>query len=384
MATNKFNSLGNSDIKKYKNMMNLAEDFITQGKDKYFSSDNKYDELTPIIFNDKIKMIVSKIVDIAPDYKLITIRNERESKIALFNPGQYISVTIVLDGRIMTRIYTIVSGIKEAKLYEYSFIVKNDNNGKMSDFLYNNLKIDDDLIVSGPYGDFYYNELVDKRNIIGLSSPEGILPFISMAKAISDGDLNVNLKIFYSAKKYEDLILVDYLKGIVDNSEKIDLYILLSEEEKKGTIKGVITYDEINKIFDHDCSIFVSGEEGFLKYLNKELDKLKIPRKFIRCNMYKPKCNIKKVKAYLMTVHVGDEVFEFPCFNNKTLLESIEENNLYVPNRCHIGICGLCKTKLLNGKIKVINDRRNVNDIENNLICPCSTYPLSDIEIRIR
>ena len=384
MATVKFSSLGNSDIKKYKNIVELADNYVTQGKDKPLKLVNRYDELTPIIFNDKIKMIASRIGEIEPGYKLITIRNEKEEKIALFKPGQYISVTIVLDGRIMTRIYTIVSSVREAKLYEYSFIVKDDNSGKMSDFLYNNLKAGDDLIVSGPYGDFYYDELRDKKNIIGLTSPDGILPFISMAKAISDGDLNVKMKLFYSAKTYDELILVDYLKSIVDKSDNIDLYILLSEEERKGTIKGVITYEEINKIFDKDCSIFVSGEEGFLKYLNKELDKLKIPRKFIRCNMYKPKCNIKKVKAYLMTVDVLDEKYEFPCYNNKTILESIEENNLYVPNRCHIGICGLCKTKLVNGKIKVINDRRNVNDIENNLICPCSTYPLSDIEIRIR
>ena len=384
MASTKFSSLGNSDIKKFKNMAELADSFVSQGKERAIDITNKYDEVIPIIFNDKLKMIVSKIVDVAPGYKLITVRNEKEEKIALFNPGQYISVTIVLDGRIMTRIYTIVSGIKEAKLYEYSFMVKEDTNGKMSDFLYNNLKVGDDLIVSGPYGDFYYNELIDKKNIIGLTSPEGILPFISMAKAISDGDLNINLKLFYSAKTYDELELVDYLKTVIDKSEKIDLYILLSDEDKKGTINGVITYDEINKIFDKDCSIFVSGEEGFLKYLNKELDKLKVPRKFIKCNMYKPKCNIKKVKAYLMTVDVGNDKYEFPCYNNKTLLESIEENNLYVPNRCHIGICGLCKTKLVNGKIKVVNDRRNINDIENNLICPCSTYPLSDVEIRIR
>ncbi len=384
MATIRFSSLGNSDIKKYKNITELAEDYVTQGKDKALKLDNKYDEIAPIIFNDKIKMIVSRMIEVAPGYKLITVRNEKEAKIALFNPGQYISVTIVLDGRIMTRIYTIVSGIKDAKLYEYSFIVKNDSNGKMSDFLYNNLKVGDDLIVSGPYGDFYYNELIDKKNIIGLTSPDGIQPFISMARAISDGDLNVTLKLFYSAKTYDDLVLIDYLKKIVDSTDKVELYVLLSEEERKGTINGVITYEEINKIFDKDCSIFISGEEGFLKYLNKELDKLKVPRKFIKCNMFKPKCNIKKVKAYLMTVHVGDEKYEFPCYNNKTILESIEENNLYVPNRCHIGTCGLCKTKLINGKIKVINDRRNINDIDNNLICPCSTYPLSDIEIRIR
>ena len=368
MAKGKFSSLGNSDIKKYKNMVELADNFVSQGKEKLFNTSNKYDEIAPIIFNDKLKMIVSKIVDIAPGYKLITVRNEKEEPIALFNPGQYISVTIVLDGRIMTRIYTIVSGIKEAKLYEYSFIVKEDTNGKMSDFLYNNLKVGDDLIVSGPYGDFYYNELIDKKNIIGLSAPEGILPFIAIAKAISDGDLNINLKLFYSAKTYADLELIDYLKTVIDKSEKIDLYILLSEEEKKGTINGVITYEDINKIFDKECSIFVSGEEGFLKYLNKELDKLKVPRKFIKCNMYKPKCNIKKVKAYLMTVDVGNERYEFPCYNNKTLLESIEENNLYVPNRCHIGTCGLCKTKLVNGKIKVINDikvnEEFINDME--------------------
>ena len=384
MAGYKIGNLGYSDVKKYKNLVEMSVRYVEEKNGEKIVLNKGYEKLTPIIFNDKIKMIVSRVEEVDKHFKKITIRNEKEQKIALFKPGQYISITIVLEGKIMTRIYTIVSTIKEARLYEYSFIIEEDNNGKMSDFLYHSLKTGDDLIVSGPYGDFYYDEIRDKENMICLASPNGIMPFIAMAENSASGDFNNHMKIFYSAKTYDELVLIDYLKEIVGRADNVDLYVFLSDEEKKGTIHGVITEEQIKGIFDKNCTIYASGEEGFLKYLNKELDKMKLPKKFIRCNMYKPKCNIKKVKAYLMTVNVLEEQYQFPCYNNKTILEVIEDNNLYIPNRCHIGICGLCKTKLINGKVKVVNDRRSQSDIDRNIICPCSSYPMSDIEITIK
>ena len=384
MATLKVGNLGYSDVKRYKSLVELSIRYVDVKDGEKININKSYENLTPVLFNDKIKMIVSKIEDIGPHFKKITIRNEKEKKIALFKPGQYISITIVLEGKIMTRIYTIVSTIKDAKLYEYSFIVEEADNGKMGDFLFHSAKVGDDLIVSGPYGDFYYDEIRDKENMICLASPNGILPFIAMAENSASGDFNNHMKIFYSTKKYEDLVLIDYLKEIVDRADNVELYVILSDEEKEGTIHGVITSEQVQGIFDKNCTIYASGEEGFLKYLNKELDKMKLPKKFIRCNMYKPKCNIKKVKGYMMTVNVGEEQYKFPCYNNKTILEVVEDNNLYIPNRCYIGTCGLCKTKLINGKVKVVNDRRSKSDIDSNLICPCSSYPMSDIEITIR
>ena len=114
MATLKVGNLGYSDVKRYKSLVELSIRYVDVKDGEKININKSYENLTPVLFNDKIKMIVSKIEDIGPHFKKITIRNEKEKKIALFKPGQYISITIVLEGKIMTRIYTIVSTIKDS------------------------------------------------------------------------------------------------------------------------------------------------------------------------------------------------------------------------------------------------------------------------------
>ena len=121
-----------------------------------------------------------------------------------------------------------------------------------------------------------------------------------------------------------------------------------------------------------------------LKYLNKELESLKLPKKLIRYEDYLPVCNIKKVNTYKLTLLINNEKYEVPCYNNKTIIQSIYESGIYIPSKCNVGSCGFCKSELLSGEVKIVNDKRDILDIKYNYIHPCSTYPLSDIKIIVR
>ena len=49
-----------------------------------------------------------------------------------------------------------------------------------------------------------------------------------------------------------------------------------------------------------------------------------------------------------------------------------------------MGSCGFCKSELLSGEVKIVNDKRDSIDKKYNYIHPCCTYPLSDIKIIVR
>jgi ferredoxin len=66
---------------------------------------------------------------------------------------------------------------------------------------------------------------------------------------------------------------------------------------------------------------------------------------------------------------------------DKSLLESLEMDNVEIHSHCRQGFCGTCRTKLLSGQVEYLCDP--LAYIDDDEILPCCCRPLSDIEIAI-
>ena len=65
-------------------------------------------------------------------------------------------------------------------------------------------------------------------------------------------------------------------------------------------------------------------------------------------------------------------------------MEAIVYGGIYIPSKCQNGSCGFCRSELVCGEVKIVNDKRTKADKKYNYIHPCTTYPLSDLEIIVR
>ncbi len=206
-----------------------------------------------------------------------------------------------------------------------------------------------------------------------------------MGQAIISGIENFNLIIFYSEKHEKDLLFKKELLKFAELSNKIKVRFVLSVDKNENMQSGFVSLDKIKKDFVlGKTSIFIAGSEGLLKYLNNELKGLELPKKYIRYDNYLPRCNIKKVVQYKLTMYVNTEKIEIPCYNNKTIMQSIEDSGIYMLSKCGNGSCGFCHAELIFGDVKIVNDKRIKADKIYNYIHPCCTYPLSDVEIIVR
>ncbi|MFX1504204.1 MAG: ferredoxin--NADP reductase, partial [Promethearchaeota archaeon] len=122
---------------------------------EYFDSlENLHDRIHP----GKIWLKVSDIKDLSHDTKLYRLIPARSTKaLPPFRAGQYIGLTIEINGVRTSRPYSIVSSPNQHAYYEVG--IRKKENGFVSVYLYSNLKIGDILESTEPLGVFYNNRL---------------------------------------------------------------------------------------------------------------------------------------------------------------------------------------------------------------------------------
>lgn len=378
------NSLGNLSEINFKSIATNRQDWLNSGDKTYTQPKHRVNQLADSIYKEQNIVKLRTALNRVESYKTLTFYKPDEKKLPPFRAGQRINVTVNIEGCYYTNDYAISSSPLSYQNGEYDITIRKDDDNLVSKYLYNKARESEEMIVSNPFGDFYYEPIRDEENIIAIASSDGIIPIYSMMQSVRDNVDNIRLTVFYSEKKESDLILIDELIEISNSSNKIKLNFILSEENLKGCLNGFVTAPMIKSEIKESASIFIAGSEGMLKYLDKELEALKLPKKFIRYDSFLPRCNVKKVIKYNMVVYVNDEKIEIPCYNNKTIMQSIFDGGIYIPSKCHDGSCGLCRSELVKGEVKIVNDKRLESDKKYNFIHPCTTYPASDIEIIVR
>ncbi|MCV2526295.1 MAG: class I ribonucleotide reductase maintenance protein YfaE [Candidatus Lightella neohaematopini] len=82
-------------------------------------------------------------------------------------------------------------------------------------------------------------------------------------------------------------------------------------------------------------------------------------------------------KIYLYS----SDILLYSCKENFSLLYTLEINNINTQYQCKSGQCGLCKLKLLIGKVKYLKIPTIV--IQKDEILPCICTPITNIIIQI-
>lgn len=330
----------------------------------------------------------------AKTYRLVPDEESETNELAFFRPGQYLAFSFKINGSTVKRPYSISSSPNEALKGYYDITVKKDEGGFVSRYIWANWDKGTKVISSGPEGHFCYDNLRDSRKIIGIAGGCGITPFRSLARSIVEGPLDIKLLVFYGCNKKEDIIFYKEFKELENNSGgKFKIVYVLAEEELEGFEQGFITSDLIRKYTDVEKkSFFICGPQGLYKFIGKELAKLNIERKYIRREVFGEIKDIDKYdgfpqeaseKSFEMKVHIGDDSATIPAKSTESLLVALERAGLCPPSGCRSGACGLCRSLLIDGNVYIPKDvdGRRMADIQFGYIHPCSTFPVSDLEM---
>lgn len=344
---------------------------------------------------------VESVVDMSEDcksYTLVPDPARGTTQLAYFGAGKYLTVFETINGMPVTRAYSISSSPKNSLEGKYVLTIKLVDGGLVSRYIFDTWTVGSQVEVSAPSGNFEYQPLRDAKKVICLAGGSGITPFVSMANAIADGDEDFEMTLLYGSRNYDNIIFREELEAIEKKCSKIKVVHVLSDDADKnvdGVEHGFITAELIKKYApgNEPYSVFLCGPVQMYEFVDKELEKLGLPKKYVRHEMFGEFHNPSTQPDYpagvpekvKITVTIQDKTYIIFGNSADSVMQTIEKNGLAVPARCRSGECGFCHSHLISGEVYVPKhlEYRRLADYKFGCIHPCCSFPLTDLEINV-
>jgi len=344
---------------------------------------------------------ITDIKDLSYDTKLFRFISANPDKpLAPFRAGQYLGLTVNINGVRTSRPYSLVSSPNQLAYYELG--IRKKEGGFVSPFLYHKAQIGDIFETTEPLGNLYYNPLFNGKELVFIAGGCGITPFISMLRDITERVLPIEIELIYGCVNEKDILFSEELKQIQFRRSNISVTHILSEPESdwKGEC-GFITKDIIlNQIGSIQNKYFyVVGNRPMYHFVEKELKDMGVPRHKVYYEAFGVPEDITKVMGWPKNIDSSKKVTikvsyrglkeietqKFEAYCKEPLLNSLErlENSkIVIDNACRSGECALCRTKLLKGNV-FVPPEVTVREVDKDFgfIHPCVSYPITDVHL---
>jgi len=307
-----------------------------------------------------------------------------------FQAGQYINLLVEIDGIKTGRPYSISSPPNQTAYYDLT--VRRIAEGFVSDYLLDQVQVGDILESTGPAGHLYYNPLFHGQDLVFLAGGSGITPFASMIREVTDRNLGRKIHLLYGCRKAEEAIFHEelLLRAARHNNFTYDLVISDPEDDYTGLtglLDATLIKERVGNVTGK--TFYLCGPQAMYEFCLPELQKLNVPRRRIRQEVFGTPAQITQESAWPKEVP-ADKVFQVKLLNGRAipakasepLLVSLERSGIVVENCCRSGECSLCRVKMVSGKVyQPENALLRKSDKEAGYIHSCAAYPLSDLEI---
>jgi ferredoxin-NADP reductase/ferredoxin len=339
----------------------------------------------------RLTLRVSEVIEETPSTRTFRLVSPDHS-LPPFQAGHYIALFLEIDGVRTSRPYSISSPPNH--LGHYDLTIRRVADGLVSNYLLDHVTRGDLLEGSGPSGEFFHNPLFHSNHMVCLAGGSGITPFMSMILEIVECGLDRAVYLFYGNRDFEDVIFHKALEGLSAQSGQIH-YIPVIENPPhgytgtRGLITGQLIRDTLKDL--EDKTFYVCGPQAMYDFCIPELERLGIPRRSVRKEMYGTPAAVWKDPGWppavthdtLFTVRVNGTK-RFKALAAEPLLVALEKNHVVVPSLCRSGQCSMCRVKLLSGKVfQPAGALLRRSDRRFGYVHSCAAYPLEDLEILI-
>ncbi|MFB6306553.1 MAG: 2Fe-2S iron-sulfur cluster-binding protein [Flavobacteriales bacterium] len=321
---------------------------------------------------------------------------EKYKKDFEYKPGQYLTISLNIEGKEYRRNYSLNSSPYLDELP--SVTVKNVKDGIVSNYLNNNLKTGDKLYVMTPMGNFTYTPANKNKEHFLFAGGSGITPVIGIIKSILHNEDNP-VTLVYCNRDEDNIIFEKEIEKLREQyKDQFRIIHRLSRPrsdsvsekgrlDKESTIHYLKEY--VNNI--ENTEIYLCGPQGMMsaaeEAINKEMPSISALNKE---SFVTEKSQIETGKeeqtaynsdeteskgAAKVTVILDEEEHNLTV-EDDTILETALNEGIDAPYSCESGICSTCMAKLLEGEVDM-DDAMAISDeeIDEGFILACQSHP---------
>lgn len=337
---------------------------------------------------------VCRIFEETPGVKTFWLASLKEVALPFtYFPGQFITITATINGTRAKRSYTIAS--TPTQLHYCAITVKREEQGLFSRYLHDEAKEGDVLEVMGPNGKFTFTG-EEASSIVLICGGVGITPMMGIIRYLTDIGWHGDIYLLYCCRTTSDFIFRDELERLQKRYPNLNVFATMLRVS--GTVwmglKGEFTTSIISHLVpDIDKRrIHVCGPPGMMNAVLAILKELHVPEELIYTEAFgpvmKPPLTPQQIEA---AAPESKAIVSFkrshktaPILPDYTLLEIAEANGVSIDNSCRTGQCGLCKVKLLAGKVSMdCDDALSEEEKQHGFILACQAKTNENIEVDV-
>lgn len=320
-----------------------------------------------------------------------------------FEPGQFLTLELDIDGETINRCYTISSS--PARPHTVSITVKRVPGGKVSNWLHDNLQPGAAVRVLGPAGEFTCARH-PARKYLFLSAGSGVTPLMSMSRAHHDLAEDRDILFVHSARTPDDIIFARELDLIASNHTNFRTSFVVERVGARTNWPGVTGFLTLPllKLIAPDFmerEIFTCGPVPYMKAVRDLLDEAGFDRKQYHEESFSFETLAETASDELLadlapladgadtgtetkqyTVSFAKSNREIACGSEQHVLDAARQSGVRLPASCTQGMCGTCKVKLVSGQVEMKhNGGIRQREIDQGMVLLCCSKPLSDLVI---
>ncbi len=190
-----------------------------------------------------------------------------------FEPGQFITLSLTIDGQRLSRCYTLSS--TPTRPFSLAITVKCVPGGPVSNWLHDHLEVGSRLQASGPAGIFTpVGHPV--RRLLYLSAGSGVTPLMAMTRAAFDLGSDPDIAFVHSARTPRDIIFRDELAHLQATQPGLRVFAICeapgAEADWQGAL-GRLDLPLLERLVPdfREREVFICGPQGYMDAVQRTL-----------------------------------------------------------------------------------------------------------------
>jgi ferredoxin-NADP reductase len=326
-----------------------------------------------------------------------------EARSFRYRPGQFITLSLDIDGERVNRCYTLCSS--PTRPDTLTITVKRVPGGRVSNWLHEHMRPGTRLSAAGPAGGFCFPPgpvQAPARGQLYLSGGSGITPLMSMSRAWSDLGLDADVQFIHAARTPQDIVFADEFRLLARSLPRWRATMVC---EGRGSTPGYsgllgrlslpLLRAQVPDLLERE--VWCCGPGPFMAAVRAMLaeagfDMARYHEESFSFESLAPNTDEAgeasaeagpsgtEARRFIVTLKSRGERFE--CAADESILKAAQRAGIRWPFSCASGVCGTCRTRKIAGDIDM-NQGGGLRprEVAQGWILPCCSKPLSDLEL---